>query len=65
MFFSSEITYKTHVRDNVTGYSGKVTAICHYYHKRPDSVLVEGIDTTGRPIEWWTDVERIEILGEE
>ena len=50
----------TRVKDKVTGYSGKVTAVCHYYGDRPQSYLVESIDSTGRPVEQWVDEPRLE-----
>ena len=53
------------VTDTVTGFCGKVTGCCHYYGKRPDSYLVEGIDSTGRPIENWIDLTRLDLTRQE
>lgn len=47
------------VMDKVTGYEGKVTAVCSYYGERPQSYLVESVDSTGRPIEQWVDEQRL------
>lgn len=47
------------VTDKVTGYTGKVTAICDYYGERPKSYLVESVDSTGRPVEQWVDEQRL------
>lgn len=47
------------VRDAITGYTGTITAYA-VYATGEERCLVEGIDTTGRPIEWWLDVKRIE-----
>lgn len=46
------------VKDVNTGYSGKITARCEYITDRR-SYLVENIDTTDRPIEWWIEEERL------
>mgnify|MGYP003290568314 CR=1 FL=1 len=59
---SCEVTYGLTVRDTVTGYVGKVTAKCDYFGKRPLQYLVEGCDGTGRPIEWWIDFNRLEVV---
>lgn len=47
------------VKDKVTGYTGKVTAVCGYYGERPTAYLVESVDNTGRPIEQWVDEGRL------
>ena len=47
------------VTDKVTGYTGRVTAVCYYYGERPTSYLVENVDSTGRPIEQWVDEPRL------
>jgi len=57
-FFNCE--YGTLVRDVITGYCGTVTGYAHYYDRRENSYLVEGIDSTGRPIESWIPENRIE-----
>ena len=51
------------VRDNITDYEGTVTGFASY-RSGINQVLVEGTDTTGRPIEWWVDVERISKVHE-
>lgn len=43
------------------GYVGVVTAYAIYDDGRT-LLLVEGIDTTGRPIEWWVDINYAEIV---
>lgn len=50
--------------DTVTGYKGEITA--HTTFKTGvDRVMIESMDNTGRPIEWWFDVDRLELLDEE
>lgn len=56
------ISYRTKVRDIVTGYTGEVTAVGYYFERKPRTFLVEGIDNTGRPIEWWVEEYRIELI---
>lgn len=56
------ISYRTKVKDIVTGYTGEVTAMGYYFERKPRAFLVEGIDNTGRPIEWWVDEHRIELI---
>ena len=56
------IGYRTKVKDVVTGYTGEVTAISYYFERKPRIFLVEGIDNTGRPIEWWVEEYRIELI---
>lgn len=51
--------YGQEVVDKITGFKGKVTGHCHYYGKRPECYLVESVDSTGRPIEHWTEAERL------
>ena len=46
------------VKDVNTNYHGKITARCEYITDRR-SYLVENIDTTDRPIEWWIEEERL------
>ena len=54
--------FNKQVEDTVTGYVGTVTAYAEYADGR-ELLLVESIDTTGRPIEWWLDVKRAEVVG--
>ncbi len=49
------------VKYTVNGYVGKVTAYSVYDDGRT-LLLVEGIDTTGRPIEWWININYAEIV---
>lgn len=56
------IGYRTKVKDVVTGYTGEVTAVGYYFERKPRTFLVEGIDNTGRPIEWWVEEYRIELI---
>lgn len=46
------------VKDINTGYQGKITARCEYITDKRN-YLVENVDTTGRPIEWWIEEERL------
>ena len=56
------ISYRTKVRDIVTGYTGEVTAVGYYFERKPRMFLVESIDNTGRPIECWVEEHRIELI---
>lgn len=49
------------VRDKLTGYEGVITAKAQYVDQ-PDRYLVESIDNTGRPIEWWIAIDRLEHI---
>ena len=49
------------VRDNITGFSGTVTAKTVYIHREP-LYLVECVDTTNRPIEWWCEESRLIVI---
>lgn len=51
------------VTDTTTGYTGVVTARAEYLHESP-RVLVEAIDTTKRPIEWWIVETRAEVISD-
>ena len=53
----------TRIRDKETKYEGIVTARAEYLYDEP-SVLVESIDSTGRPIEWWYKENRVEEIAE-
>lgn len=48
------------VKDKITGYKGTITSVC-FSINRPVSYLVEGIDTTGRPISDWIDEHRLKL----
>ena len=54
----------TKAREKETGFNGVVTARAEYLYDRP-RVLVESIDSTGRPIEWWYDESRLEVIEED
>jgi hypothetical protein len=49
------------VADTETGMVGKVTAFA-CYATRYKTVLLSGLDTTGRPIEHWVELQRIDSL---
>lgn len=49
------------VKYTINGYVGVVTAYAEYANGQ-ERLLVEGIDTTGRPIEWWIDTRYAEIV---
>lgn len=49
------------VKDTVTGYVGTITAYAVYANGE-ERILAESVDTTGRPIEWWIDTKRAEIV---
>jgi heat shock protein HspQ len=48
------------VKDKITSYKGIITSVC-FSINRPVSYLVEGIDTTGRPISDWVDEHRLKL----
>lgn len=52
------------VIDPETGFKGKVTARAEYLYGEP-RVMVENVDATGRPIEWWFEESRVEMLSTE
>lgn len=52
------------VKDKETGYIGVVTGKAEYLY-RETQILVENIDNTGRPIEWWTEEGRLFDVGNE
>lgn len=54
-----EVKLGMNVIDRETGFRGKVTAKAQYLYDEPRA-LVENIDSTGRPIEWWFTMERLE-----
>ena len=45
------------VKDELTGYNGTVTAVA-VYNTGEVRLLVETVDSTGRPIGWWFDAKR-------
>lgn len=53
--------FNKQVEDIITGYVGIVTAYAVYADGR-ELLLAESVDNTGRPIEWWVDVRRAEIV---
>lgn len=51
----------TQVRDIETGFEGTVTARAEYLHGTP-RVMVESLDETNRPIEWWYEESRMQEI---
>ena len=49
------------VRDTVTGFVGVITVRAEYKNNQQNRYLLETTDTTGRPIEWWYDEDRLEL----
>ncbi len=47
------------MKDKITGYSGTVTAKAEYITGET-RYLVESVDCTGRPTEFWYDESRLE-----
>ena len=47
--------------DSINGFSGEITG---YWISKTgsDRVLLEGLDNTGRPVEFWADLERINLI---
>lgn len=50
---------KDKVKDKVTGYTGTITAKAEYLTGET-RYLVENVDSTDRPIEFWYDESRLE-----
>lgn len=50
--------------DIETGFTGIVTGRVEYLYN-PSQVLLEGIDTTGRPVEWWVSELRVKEVVDE
>lgn len=48
-------------KDTTTGFTGEITAYV-MYKSGNDRAMLEGMDNTGRPVEWWFDINRLEIL---
>ena len=53
----------TKVKDKETKTEGIVTARAEYLYEEP-RVMIEFVDTTGRPIEWWYNEARVEEVAE-
>lgn len=49
------------MRDVNTGYTGKATGFVIYNNNKSAQFLVTGIDSTGRPICEWVDVNDCEL----
>lgn len=52
--------YEQRVLDKITRLRGRVTGVAYFFGHRPTQYLVEGIDSTGRPMAEWVDEERVE-----
>lgn len=51
----------TRMRDVNTGYAGKATGFAMYNNGKNPQFLLQGVDTTGRPISEWVDANDCEI----
>ncbi len=49
------------VRYTLTGFEGVVTAYAVYANGN-QSVLIETVDRSGRPVEYWADTKSIEMV---
>jgi hypothetical protein len=45
-------------KDTITGFTGKVTAICRYITGK-DRCGVSALNSKGEPVEEWFDIERL------
>lgn len=54
------ISLNSKVKDTTTGYSGVVTARAEYITGE-QRYLVENVDSTGRPCEYWYDEPRLVV----
>lgn len=60
----AKFNLKDYVEETITGFTGRITAIAFYLDREP-MYLIENIDTTNRPIEYWYGESRLEeITGE-
>ena len=59
----SKFALGLYVKDIVTGFSGRVTAIALYL-TGSTRYQIESLDGTGRPVEWWFDEERLRNIDE-
>lgn len=48
-------------KDKLTGFYGTVTARCEYLYDNP-SVLLEGREAGGKPVQIWIQESRIEVV---
>jgi hypothetical protein len=55
-----DVTMGKVARDRVTGVKGTVTAKCERMNG-PNSVCLEGLDSTGRAFSEWVELERVEV----
>lgn len=64
----AKFNLKETVREIYTGYIGTITSVAFYVDREP-MYLIENIDTTKRPVEFWYGESRLEKmckdLGEE
>lgn len=51
----------TKAKDKQTGFVGSITARVEYLYDTPQ-VLLEGVDSTGRPCDYWVNESRIEFV---
>ena len=58
----AKFNLKDYVEETITGFTGRITAIAFYVDREP-MYLIENIDTTNRPIDYWYGESRIELLG--
>lgn len=58
-----ELDLGAHVMDIVTSFTGFITARAVYFYG-PTQYLVEGIDTTDRPIADWYTSDRLTEINE-
>ena len=49
------------VKDRITSFYGVITARAEYLIGS-NQYLIESMDHTGRPIEWWTDETRLQLV---
>ena len=55
--------FNSKVKDKVTGFTGTITARAEYAYTEPRRYLVEGIDSTGRPVDCWIPEDRLVIYN--
>lgn len=55
---------KDEVKDKITGFTGIITAKAKYVTEET-RYLVESIDNTNRPVEWWFNESRLTKIKED
>ena len=58
-----QIEFGKKYRDRITGFAGVCTGKVEYQSEE-QRILLEGVDSTGRPVEQWVCLSRVESVEE-